>query len=61
MTDNMEIVFQQIVNIINTKYADKLPTEDDEVGSYVHKCNRCGYETTSGFVIDPERFMAKLG
>ena len=28
MTDNMEIVFQQIVNIINTKYADKLPTED---------------------------------
>lgn len=28
MTNNMEIVFQQIVNIVNTKYADKLPTED---------------------------------
>ena len=36
---------------------DKLPTEDDEVGSYVHKCNRCGYETTSGFVIDPENLL----
>ncbi len=28
MTSNMEIVFQQIVNIVNTKYSDKLPTED---------------------------------
>ncbi len=28
MTENMEIVFQQIVNIVNTKYAEKLPTED---------------------------------
>lgn len=36
---------------------DKLPTEDDEVGSYIHKCNRCGYETTSGFVIDPENLL----
>lgn len=28
MTGNMEIVFQQIVNIVNTKYSEKLPTED---------------------------------
>ncbi|SEW38275.1 Z1 domain-containing protein [Ruminococcaceae bacterium KH2T8] len=28
MTENMEIVFQQIVNLINTKYSDRLPTED---------------------------------
>lgn len=28
MTENMEIVFQQIVNLVNTKYAEKLPTED---------------------------------
>lgn len=28
MTPNMEIVFNQIINIIQTKYQDKLPTED---------------------------------
>lgn len=28
MTENMEIVFQQIVNLVNTKYTDRLPTED---------------------------------
>ena len=28
MTQNMEIVFQQIRQIVETKYASKLPTED---------------------------------